>query len=162
MDYDIVIDIEIDVSGLDFNEGQFLAGLARAMSAMGTSARDFWYSEAGRRLNTSRVEYQKAITLDSTDKNSFTLSLTGDSFIPSAVEGGTPAYNMHIAEGMIAPLNVARHPFFATTGGGTYRTGNGVPWKHPGFPGVFLLDTVIEELDSRILMEHLGSLIERV
>ena len=152
---DIKVELEEeDIASLRF----FNNSLSSSMRDMANEARDFWLSEAGRRLKTSRAVYQQAITVGTISTDGFSLSLDGA--FPYLLEMGSGPYNMNVQRGQIVPLNVNRDvPFTNPT---VFRTGTGEPWTHPGFSGLNMSDDVVDELYNNILPKHLDKALEEL
>jgi hypothetical protein len=153
------ISIEINIPEDFLSLSGFETALEEAIRASAIEARDFWVSEAGRRLKSSRAQYQQAISLDTVTKEAFTLKFSGG-FLPYAMEVGVPGFDMNVRRGQIVPLNVDRQqPFTNPT---VFRTGTGEPWKHPGFPGLNIVQDVLEELTNVILPKHINKALEEL
>ncbi len=153
------IRIQIHVDENFLGAPQFEYDLAKALKLMANESRDFWMSEAGRRLKSSRSQYTQAISVADVSDTSYTLVLDGG-FLPYALEQGVPPYDMNVRRGVIAPLNVDRQPIFSNPT--VFRTGNGKPWKHPGFKGVKILDDVLDHIKSEIIPKHMTALLEKI
>ena len=119
-------------------------------------ARDFWYTIAGQRLKTSRKAYQDSIRASVDGQFSASLWLEGPSWI-GGLEMGSPGYPMYVARGQIIPLNVNRAIIF--TSPQVWRTGTGEPWNHPGFPGMNMMDDVVDHIAEELLPEYLDEAI---
>lgn len=137
----------------------FDSALQAAMRDMANEARDFWVTQAGQRLKSTRSEYQQAVSVDTVGDTGFSLKLSGG-FLPYALELGMPAYDMNVKRGQIVPLNVDRQVVFSNPK--VYRTGTGEPWKHPGFEGLHLADAVAEELTNVIIPKYIQKVIEEL
>jgi len=134
--------------------------LAAELPKMAGEARDFWISEAGRRLKSSRHEYQKAIELQSLSGNSFSLSLGGE-FLPQAVELGTEEYDMKPGlAGKIVPLNVDRQVVFSSPKVFRMCRVWSDGWIHPGFEGANIRDAVAEEITEVLLPKYIQRVLE--
>lgn len=147
---EIEVNVKLDEKILDASE--YEAAFIGAMDGIIAEAKSFWETEAGRRLTTSRQQYQEAITGNVINGVGI-LRLEGD-FLPYAVEVGTPGFSMRRGfVGKVIPLNLSRQAVFSSPD--AYRQGNGAEWDHPGFPGVRILDTVMHELEQNIIPEHI-------
>lgn len=156
---DTSISVSVDVPPDFLSMTGFDTALKAAMNAMANEARDFWVTAAGQRLKSSRVEYQQAIRVGVVDDHSFVIELSGG-FLPYALEVGTPPYDMNIARGQVAPLNVNRQtPFLNPT---VFRRGTGEAWKHPGFPGFNMAQDVVRELREVILPKYISKIVEEL
>lgn len=152
--------INIEMSGFeDFLVEAYSDTMSNAMHSMATETMNFWTTIAGQRLKSSRDKYQKAIKLDNTTSESFTLALDGGTLV-WALEVGTPPYYMNVPKGKHVPLNVDREIIF--TSPQVWRTGTGEPWKHPGFPGFKMLDDVVDELIENIAPTHIDEAISKL
>lgn len=156
-----MIKVGVVVKGLDnlFSMERFNESLSKEVRIMAEGSKNFWFSIAGKRLKSSRIEYQKAIKLEGITSDTFDLILDGG-FLPSAVEIGTDPYPMNVPKGKIVPLNVHRQIIF--TSPQVWRTGVGEPWKHPGFPGFNMREDVVEELLFTLLPRSLDEILSRL
>lgn len=153
------ISIEVNIPADFLSTEGFDQALADAMPRIASRTKDFWESEAGRRLKTSREAYVNSISIGSVDSDAFSVSLSGNELAVN-VEEGAPPYPMNVRRGKIAPLNVNRQvPFTNPT---VYRTGTGRPWTHPGFSGVNIVSTVIDQLNNVIIPEEIQKIVEEL
>lgn len=119
-----------------------------------TKGKNFWHSEAGRRLKSTRRLYQDALY---TRPANAELGLSGG-FLPFAVEHGTGPFDMK--PGFLAggsprniPLNVNRNEVFrypqhfARVGAASKSDS----WVHPGFKAANIRDAVLNELQNTII-----------
>ncbi len=133
--------------------------LARYANDIAGEARDFWISEAGRRLKSSKRRYQDAIQLVSADVGGFTITLSDP--LAVAVELGAQGFDMKPGlMGKVVPMNldkqeVATSPTFRTV----TREGK---WKHPGWDGKNIIDDVIEEIVDKIIPKYVQKIIEEL
>jgi len=149
----------IKITAPKFNLGAFEHKLNRSMIKIGREGRDFWRTLAGQRLKSSRVEYQRAVKVFKDSPTSVTLGLTG-SWLASAVEDGTPAYNMTIHKNHgIAPLNLKRVIRFDNPT--VFAKQGGKPWEHPGFKGVHIRDEVAEEV-KKIAIRYINEALDEL
>lgn len=158
---DVNVEIKVKIPDDLFNTDRFEAALVVAEGKIINEAFDFWQTEAGQRLKTSREEYIKALEYTSTG-----IALNGG-FLPYAVEMGTPGFSMapgfQTLIGRNIPLNIDRVPVF--TDAKVFRKariGQPAQWKHPGFTGVHIAETVIEELRERIIPKYIDEALEVV
>ena len=63
---------------------------------------------------------------------------------------------MNVPRGKIVPLNVDRKITFNNPK--VFRTGNGKPWIHPGFPGLKISEAVMHEITNVLLPKYLPEL----
>jgi len=154
------------------------------MRRIGIEGRSFWRSEAGRRLKSSRLAYQKALNFHIVDNNAAYITLSG--FLAVSVENGRKGFDMKpgflakpggkrkfpraLAASLpkrgaatryrIIPLNVNRYinmkkpKVFRTV---TDKSPAG-SWWHPGFNGIRIVDTVIQELNDNIIPRNVEKL----
>jgi hypothetical protein len=139
--------------------GDFDNAMSAAMRDMANEARDFWVSEAGRRLKSTRSEYQQAISVGDVGDLSFSVKLSGGP-LPYALEVGAQPYLMNIKRGQIVPLNVDRQQVFSNPK--VFRTGSGDPWQHPGFPGMNIAAAVQEEIENNIVPKHINKALGKI
>jgi hypothetical protein len=154
-----IVDLEVKLPKDLLDSEVWKQKLAAEIPAIAGEARDFWISEAGRRLRTSRREYQDAIVLEGIAGDSFTLTLSGG-YLPWAVELGAPGFDMKPAfAGRIIPLNVDRQIVF-TNPTFRYCSPDSKGWKHPGFEGMHIRETVIEEITEVLIPKYVQKIIE--
>lgn len=163
--------------------------LPKTMRRIALEGKSFWKSEAGRKLKSSRMEYQKSIDMQIVDNTSCYLVLQG--FLAVSVEHGRKGFDMKpgflakakpisgkrkfpraVADTLqktsggatryrVIPLNVNRYinmqkpKVFRTV---TDKSPAG-SWLHPGFQGVNLVETVIEELNTNIIPKNVHDLL---
>ncbi len=156
-----------------------LPGLIRRITLAG---KNFWKSEAGRRLKSSRKVYQDAIDFEITGKLEAVLVLT-DRFAVD-VEFGSNSFDMKpgfmkgakpwtgkrkfpaairdllkakspIQMYRIIPLNVKRS--VVMTKPKVFRTihDQSTGWKHPGLKGANIIPVVMQELNKNIIPKML-------
>lgn len=152
-DLQVYVNIEIPDEIIDFN--QLDSALSKAMRDMANEARNYWISEAGKRLKTSRQEYIDAIAVNVVNETSFSLTLTGA--LAYRIEAGSPPYKMYVARGQIVPLNVNREVPMTNP---IFRTGTGEPWQHPGFDGIDLSSDVEEYIEETLVPKYFGEAID--
>ncbi len=134
--------------------------LDKYASAIAGEARDFWISEAGRRLKSSRQRYQDSIVLAHVDGDGFMLMLTDP--LAAAVEVGAPGFDMRPGlMGKVVPMNLGKQ---ATVSDHTFRTVNKFTgkWKHPGWEGKNIADDVITEIVEVIVPKYVQKVIEEI
>jgi hypothetical protein len=154
-EYEIV---GIHVPSTLFNVEEFDDAMDQVLHKIAWEAEDFWRTLAGQRLKTTRAAYQSAIkTTGTSTKGTISLVLDGG-FLPWAVEQGTGSYTMNVKRGQLVPMNMNRQIIF--TSPSAWVTGTGEAWKHPGFPGMRMLDDVIEEIQDVIAPKHIMEALE--
>lgn len=134
---------------------------------IGNEAKEFWKSEAGRRLTRARDSYQASIvsTVDSNGIIHIRLGGKGgnatkkDRWLSNAIESGTPAYDLKPGflkgglKSRVIPLDTKYE-------GRIYRTvkatGHENKWIHPGFKGLHLVDYVITEVNNNIIPKYIN------
>lgn len=150
----------IKITTPDFNIGAFEAKLARSMIKIGREGRDFWRTLAGQRLKSSRVAYQRSVKLFRDSPTEVSLGLDGTSWIATAVEQGTPSYDMTINKAhKIAPLNIKRVIRFVNPT--VFAKQGGKPWEHPGFDGMHMRDEVAEEV-KKIAIRYINEALDEL
>lgn len=87
----IAISVEFPTSLLDMDKN-FKKKLPGTMRRIAMEGKSFWKAEAGRKLKSSRLAYQKAIDMKVVDDLSFYLTLSG--FLAFSVESGRGAFDM--------------------------------------------------------------------
>lgn len=160
--------------------------LEDALFDIAIAGRNFWESEAGRRLNSSREKYVDAITFSQTTGS---VSLRLNSRFANMIETGASSFSLRpgylkspkIKQGTKKiPKYVADRRFVPTdknirwmvipitdkTGNVTFRTFREdhppTKWMHPGFKGYRILDAVEEELIDEIIPDVIDKLIDEV
>ena len=145
---EIRIDVRAIYAALNFDA--FAEHLRNSTRHIVREAYDFWQSEAGRRLNSSREAYLAALRIDGN-----TIILEHDMSVLAEV--GATAYSLNIPAGKVVPLNINRDPFFHKAE--HFRTSDGT-WTHPGFPGVWISADVETELLDNILPKYVDRAIK--
>jgi hypothetical protein len=134
--------------------------MEQALLKIAWEAQDFWVTAAGKRLKSSRADYQAAIKIfGKVGEKSVSLGLQGPSWL-GGLEMGTPGYSMNVKRGQLVPLNVNRQIIF--TSPGVWATGSGEPWKHPGFPGFNMRDDVADYIKDELAPKYVGEAIEKL
>lgn len=131
--------------------------LAKYAPDIAREARDFWIAEAGRRLKSSKRQYQEAIMLEGVSGSSFTISLTDP--LAVAVETGAPGFDMKPGLlGQVVPMNLGKQEVPASP---TFRTVTSAgKWKHPGWEARNIVDDVINEITEVIIPKYVQKIIE--
>ncbi len=94
------VSVEIDVSPQLFVTEEFISELPKALRKIGILAHAFWESEAGKRLVSSRRDYQKALSMELLDDRTVQITLGGTHLVGKkntyvvAVELGGPSFDM--------------------------------------------------------------------
>jgi hypothetical protein len=125
------------------------------------AARDFWIAEAGRRLKSSKRQYQDAIVLESASGGGFTLALTDP--LAVAVEFGASGFDLKPGRlGKVVPMNLDKLEV-PTIESATPRlvTSRG-KWKHPGWTGKNIIEDVITEVTDKIIPEYIQKIVEEL
>ena len=168
--------VEIDVKDLVnlelFPTKKLQAKLQSTLNRVGRDAKNFWKSEAGRRLKSSRESYLAALELEN-GPGGITIGLTGGSesenFLANAVDSGYPAFDMKPGllkeeTKVIVPLNVDRRVVFNNPK--VFRTitkqSPATSWIHPGWEGMNIVDEVVEELNYNIIPRRIIELMEKL
>lgn len=159
------MDIDIDVhvpEGL-LNSERFDELMASYVPEMAAKARDFWMTEAGQRLRTSKKDYQDGIQLTNTDKGGFVLTLSGA--LAVAVEEGAPGFDMNPGlQGKNVPLNLDREvvdvrpPWYSNP---TFRKGGNFK-NHPGWSGKNIIADVQDYIENELIPEYTQKVIEEL
>jgi len=156
-EYEIV---KINIPDTLFNVGAFDDAMDMVLHKIAWEAEDFWRTLAGQRLKTTREQYQNAIkTTGASSVGTISIVLDGG-FLPWAVEQGTGSYTMNVKRGQIVPMNMNRQIIF--TSPSSWVTGTGEAWKHPGFPGMNMVDDVIEEIQNVIAPKYIGEALDEL
>lgn len=137
-------------------EKEMEASIKTLVRKAGQEAYDFWYEEAGRRLQSSRSMYQDAITLTYLDDTSFIVSVEGT--FAAAVERGSPPFPMKFDPSKNIPLNTQRDVYFRKAP--KFRKQGNKTWTHPGFVGVHIAESVEDELADRIVPNLLQAVLK--
>jgi len=147
--------------------------LQSTLNRIGRDGKNFWKSEAGRRLKTSRKAYQASIEWSADLQEGISLGLSGgtdsENFLANAVEAGAPAFDMK--PGLLGgkdyvrvPLNIQRNIVFSNPK--VFRTltttSPAQSWIHPGWKGMNIADAVVEELNENIIPRRIGELLENI
>lgn len=185
----IVIDVQLPESlmTMDKKLERKLKGATKKIALEGKS---FWKAEAGRKLKSSRKAYQDGIDFQVVDDDSFYLTLDGflpfsvengnkgfdmkPGFLKNALPwppkkrkfpravAATLAPKSAITKYRIIPLNVNR--YVNMTSPKVFRMvtdqSPSSSWIHPGWKGVKLVDTVINELTTSIVPKHLSKILD--
>ena len=165
----INIDVSFPEALLDFDK-RLKKKLPGTMRRIALEGKSFWKSEAGRKLRASRKAYQDAIDMQVVDELSFYLTLEG--FLAYSVDYGGKSFDMKpgllrnatkispkVGRYRVIPLNpkhlvnMQRPKVFATV---TERSSG---WVHPGWKGMKISEAVVEELDKRIIPQHIDKLL---
>lgn len=161
----VVISIQFPDSLRDYGK-DLRAKLPGMMRKIARDGKNFWKSEAGRKLKSSRNMYQAAIQMQVVDDTSLYISLEG--FLPFAIDQGMSGFNMKagllkgatkispkVGRYRVIPLNVNRYinmtvpKVFATVS-----EHGKAKWQHPAFKAMKISDAVVEELDRVIIPRH--------
>lgn len=158
------INIEVKLPKGLLDSDRFDQLLAKYAPQMAAEARDYWITEAGQRLRTSRQQYIDGIQLVQADGAGFMLSLTGD--LAVAVEqGGSSADNpANDSDKHFIVMNLDKevvNPYFPVYSNPTFRKpGNLGP--HPGWQGVNIIDDVINHVMDVIIPKYVQKIIEEL
>ncbi len=181
------IDVRFPETLLDFDKRlkKKLPGMMRRIAMEGKS---FWKSEAGRKLKSSRKVYQDAIDMQVVDELSFYLTLEGFlaysidtgnkgfDMKPGLLKNAMPWPPKRrrfpralaatfapkaITRYKIIPLNVNHYvnmqkpKVFRTV----HDQSPSNSWIHPGWKGMKISESVVEELDKVIIPKHVNKLL---
>jgi hypothetical protein len=156
------IDIKLrDMPDFEGFGEEFDTQFKKSIKKMAYEAKEFWQSEAGRRLKTSRESYQKALAVyESESGASVRLGGSGTKdqrWLAKAVETGIPSFDMK--PGLLAGADRRIIPVTDRVSGQTkFRTvakyGQDHKWVHPGITGIHLQDEVIKELNETIIPKY--------
>ena len=162
--FDIGLKLEVDIPDDFLSTEEFSRRLPEAMLEIARRGVDFWRSEAGRRLRSSRDKYMDALYVDYGGGD---IAIRLGSGLPEdklvlALEMGAPMYDMK--PGLLAQRGRRVIPLSPGGGATIYRTvSDDSPSElfiHPGWPGLFLHETVMEELENNIIPEVIQELVE--
>lgn len=185
----VVISVDVSPSILNYTKNlkRKLPGTIRRIAMEGKS---FWKSEAGRKLKSSRRVYQNSIKMDIISDTSFTLQLEG--FLACSIDDGNSKFDMKpgflsnaklfgkrkypraIAANLlnksaitmyrIIPLNVNR--YITMQKPKVFRTVHNLSpassWWHPGWKGIKISNSVVQELQNKIIPKHLKELLNSI
>jgi len=172
-----MFEVGVDVSDFAnielFPTKKLKAKLQAALNRVGRDGKNFWKSEAGRRLKSSRIAYQAALEWEADLQSGVTIGLSGgtssQNFLANAVESGAPSYDMKpgLLKGramLRVPLNVDRRVVFSNPKVFATVTKDSATdsWVHPGWEGMNIVDDVINELNDEIIPRRLGELLEKL
>ena len=162
-----LVDLEL------FPTKKLKAKLQSALNRIGRDGKNFWKSEAGRRLKSSRLAYQNSIEWSADIHDRVSIGLTSgtdrENKLANAVETGFAKFDMK--PGLLAgrdyrviPLNVNRNIVFRNPKVfrvvSTKSPSNS--WIHPGFDGVDIADTVVDQLNEVIIPKRIGDLLDNL
>ena len=182
------VSIDVDIPQDLFGAEALIARMPGTIEDIVIEAAAFWEAEAGRRLKTSRKEYQKSIHFTQ-EGDQWSLTLEGK--VANMIEQGFDKYDMK--PGLLSGPNSRPGPvkiptlvrkFFIRTGrpkatrynivpipqpgGGDplYRTVTDASpassWIHPGFKGVHIAESVADEMMNHIIQDKLGRMVDEV
>ncbi len=181
------IDVRFPEALLDFDK-KLKKKLPGTMRRIAMEGKSFWKSQAGRKLKSSRKAYQDAIDMQMVDELSFYLTLEGflaysvdyggksfdmkpglmknalpwppkrrripKDWIPKSPPGTINRYR-------VVPLNPSH--FINMQKPKAFRTVHDQSpvgsWKHPGWKGMKISESVVEELDKKIIPKHIAKLL---
>lgn len=186
----VAVDVKFPDSLLNFDK-RLVKKLPGTMRRIALEGKSFWKSEAGRKLKSSRKVYQDGIDMQVVDSTSFYLVLSGylpysidmgnkafdmkPGLLKNAMmrKPGKRPIPRAVAATMqpkaagryrVIPLNVNRYinmqkPTVFRTVSDNSPAGS---WKHPGWKGVKISETVVTELDTVIIPKHMKKLLEEL
>lgn len=152
-------------------ESEFKTKLPKSLSKVAMDAKRFWKSEAGRRLKSSRIAYQKTIGTRKTSwGHTVSVGINGtdqEKWLARAVEAGQPGYDMKpgflkSADWRRVPLNP--NHFVAMKRPKVFRTvsKDSKGWQHPGWDGVNIAEEVKKHIAEELVPQHIGALLEEI
>ena len=168
LNLDELVDLEL------FPTKKLQAKLQSAMNRIGRDTKNFWKSEAGRRLKTSRKDYMAAIEWESDLTKGVVIGLTGgtprENYLANAVESGAPKRDMKpgFLEGKVKgyariPINDAGFIHGRATEVRTVSVKSPAnSWHHPEIEARNLVDAVVDELHNTIIPNRIGDLLENL
>lgn len=187
--YQNALSVELDVPKALIKYQGIKERLPEALEKISLEAYNFWYAEAGRRLNTTRDLYQDAIERY-VDDTGFELTLGAnlegrERFLVNALEFGLDRFDMKPGllkkaqtntgiRGAWARMKGTSKPGFhayriipiedPNTGQKVFRTVsvNSPPssWIHPGLDGIHIRVDLYHELDQNLIPKYMGELID--
>jgi hypothetical protein len=183
----IAIDVTFPEALLDYDK-KLKKKLPGTMRRIAMEGKSFWKSEAGRKLKSARKPYQDGIDYKVVDELSFYLTLTGFLAV-SVDQGGSgfdmkPGFMRSalpwppkrrrfpralaetfapkaITRYRIIPLNVNHYvnmqkpKVFRTV----HDQSPAASWVHPGWKGMKISESVMKELDTKIIPKHMTKLL---
>ncbi len=184
----VAMDVKFPEALLDFDK-KLKKKLPGTMRRIAMEGKSFWKSQAGRKLKSSRKAYQDAIDMQVVDELSFYLTLEGflaysidyggKSFDmkPGLLKNALPwppkgkrrfpralaatFAPKAITRYRIIPLNVNHYvnmqkpKVFRTV----HDQSPANSWIHPGWKGMKISESVVEELDKHIIPRHINKLL---
>ena len=186
----VAIDVHFPEALLDFDK-RIKKKLPGTMRRIAMEGKSFWKSEAGRKLKSTRKAYQDAIDFKVVDEISLYLALEGflaysvdqgnkgfdmkPGFLKNALPW--PPKRRRIPRALaetfapksitryrIIPLNVSR--FVNMQKPKVFRTVHDQSpagsWIHPGWKGMKISESVVTELNTKIIPKHMKKLLEEI
>lgn len=183
----VAIDVTFPEALLDYDK-KLKKKLPGTMRRIAMEGKSFWKTEAGRKLKSGRKPYQAGIDFKVVDELSFYLTLTGFLAV-SIDQGGSsfdmkPGFMKNalpwppkrrripkdwipknppgaINRYRIIPLNpnhyvnMQKPRMFRTV----HDQSPAASWKHPGWKGMKISESVVKELDTKIIPNHMTKLL---
>lgn len=166
----VKVSMTVDIPDDLFGTEEMVARMPETVADMIREARAFWEAEAGRRLDSSRDEYQRAIRIRQVG-GAWVLDL--DSEVANMLETGVDPFDMK--PGMLngpkakvgptgrrynrIPVKSLGSPVSIRTVSDASAAGS---WVHPGLKGANIADEVEKELSDRIIPDFIEKLIDEV
>lgn len=142
----------------------FEAHFAKGLKRIAYEGKEFWQSEAGKRLKTSREAYQKSLVVANAGDGTYRIELAGrggtaskdQKWLAKAVEDGIPAFDMKSGllqgrQSRVIPINPPEGRKLVTV------RNTSIGWMYPGLKGIHLIDCVTTELNDTIIPKHIDA-----
>ncbi|MDB5716296.1 MAG: hypothetical protein JWO15_3693 [Sphingomonadales bacterium] len=147
------IELELNENIINFEafNQEFVAQFQKRLKKIAYEGKDFWSSEAGKRLNTTREAYQASLAVQDKGDGSYTISVAGKGgkgtkdqrWLALALEDGIPSYDMK--PGLLGNRPIRR----IRLADGNFRMVHPAQvgkWIHPGFQGLKIQDIVADHV----------------
>lgn len=147
------IELELNENIIDFEafNQEFVDQFQKRLKKIAYEGKEFWKTEAGKRLNTTREAYQASLGVQDNGDGSYSISIAGKGgkgtkdqrWLALALEDGTPSYDMK--PGLLAGAPFRR----IRLADGNFRMVHPAQvgkWIHPGFQGLKLQDIVADHV----------------
>lgn len=152
------IELELNENIINFEafNQEFVSQFQKRLKKIAYEGKEFWKTEAGKKLNTTREAYQSALGVQDKGDGSYTITLAGTGgrgtkeqrWLALALEDGTPSYDMKpglLGERPIRRIRLADGNFRMVH---PNQLGK---WIHPGFQGLKLQDIVADHISTVIV-----------
>jgi hypothetical protein len=155
------IELELTEGMLDFEafNKEFVEQFQKRLKKIAYEGKEFWATEAGKKLNTTREAYQNSLGVQDNGDDSYTISIAGrggkgtkeQRWLALALEDGIPRFDMK--PGFLP----GRESRVIRLADGNFRTVTKLQtgkWIHPGFEGLKIQEMVKEHI-SKVLVPRI-------